>query len=100
MNQNALPDKLKETKKQMFKVYSIIEKPGEQKNVWLDIGIASMNRDESISCKLDCLPINGKLQLRRYDPLERTQNWKSNNILKNENNFNERQGKSWQREEF
>ena len=51
----------------VYKVYSIVEKPGNEKNIWLDIGIGWLNRDESITCKLNCFPINGVLQLRLYD---------------------------------
>ena len=58
-------------KKQIYKIYSIIEKPGDAKNIWLDIGVGSVNRDGSISCKLDCLPINGTIQLRQHDPREK-----------------------------
>jgi hypothetical protein len=50
--------------KQRYKVYAIIEKPGEQKNFWLDIGLARTNKDDSITCKLDVLPISGVIQLR------------------------------------
>mgnify|MGYP000928205358 CR=1 FL=1 len=74
--------------KQIYKVYSIVEKPGDQKNVWLDIGIARTNRDDSITCKLDCLPLNGTIQLRIHEP--RSQKGSINNSSP----------KSWQREGF
>lgn len=51
----------------VYKVYSIVEKPGNEKNIWLDIGVGRLNRDDSISCKLDCIPLNGTLHIRPYD---------------------------------
>ena len=52
---------------QIYKIYSIVEKPGTDKNIWLDIGVGRLNRDDSISCKLDCLPLNGVIQIRPHD---------------------------------
>lgn len=54
--------------KQVLKIYTIVEKPGSQKDIWLDIGVASYNRDGSISAKLDALPVNGLLHIREFEP--------------------------------
>ena len=54
--------------RQIFKVYTVVEKPGSQKGIWLDIGVASHNRDGSMSAKLDALPVNGTIQIREYEP--------------------------------
>ncbi|MCK9521831.1 MAG: hypothetical protein M0R76_02155 [Proteobacteria bacterium] len=55
-------------KRRTYKIYAIIEKPGEQKNVWLDVGFANLNRDGSITCRFDCFPMSGVAQLRIYEP--------------------------------
>lgn len=51
----------------MLKVYTIVEKPGAQKGIWLEIGVASENRDGSFSAKLDALPLNGAIHIREFD---------------------------------
>jgi hypothetical protein len=51
----------------VYKIYSIVEKPGNERNIWLDIGVGRLNRDDSITCKLDCIPINGVIQVRPYN---------------------------------
>ncbi|MBN2717873.1 MAG: hypothetical protein JXX14_18640 [Deltaproteobacteria bacterium] len=51
----------------IYKIFSIVEKPGNDKNLWLDIGVGRLNRDDSITCKLDCLPLNGVIQIRPHD---------------------------------
>ncbi len=48
-------------------VYTIIEKQGD-KSVWIRIGWASVNRDGSYNLTLDALPVNGKLQVRDWQP--------------------------------
>ena len=52
----------------MLKIYTVVEKPGSSKGIWLEIGVASENRDGSISGKLDCLPVNGSIQVRPWEP--------------------------------
>lgn len=53
--------------RRVLKIYTIVEKPGS-KGIWLEIGVASENRDGSISGKLDCLPVNGSIQVRQWEP--------------------------------
>ncbi len=55
-------------KRRILKAYTIVEKPGDQKDFWLNIGVASDNRDGSLSVKLDALPMNGLLHIREYEP--------------------------------
>lgn len=43
-------------------VYAITER-GER-SYWTKIGIAYTNRDGSITCRLDALPVSGTLQIR------------------------------------
>lgn len=50
-------------KKKMFKVLSPVEKHGGG-TLWLRLGTAFTNKDESINLYLDGLPTNGQLHLR------------------------------------
>lgn len=43
-------------------VYSVLEKKGG--NVWVKVGKAFVNRDDSLNVYLDALPMQGKLHLR------------------------------------
>ena len=63
MTQTATNDR-----RRFLKAYTIVEKPGDQKDFWLSIGVASDNRDGSLSVKLDALPVNGLLHIREYEP--------------------------------
>ena len=54
--------------RRILKIYTIVEKPGSQKGIWLEIGVASENRDGSLSGKLDALPTNGAIHVREYEP--------------------------------
>jgi len=49
-------------------VYTIIDKPGDNKPFWLRIGWAHVNHDGSFNLHLDALPINGRLQVRDWQP--------------------------------
>jgi len=60
--------------RRIYKIFTVVEKPGNQKGIWLDIGIGSTNRDGSISGKLDCLPISGSIQLREHDQRDNRRN--------------------------
>lgn len=50
-------------------VYTIIEREGLEKNIWIRIGGAWTNRDGSINVRLNALPVNGVLHVR--DEFER-----------------------------
>jgi len=54
-------------KKRPLKVYTVIDKPGQPKGIWLEIGVASRNRDGTVSAKLDVLPVNGTIQIKEAD---------------------------------
>lgn len=56
-----------EPARRVLKIYTVVEKAGG-KGIWLEIGVASENRDGSISGKLDCLPVNGSIQVRQWEP--------------------------------
>lgn len=49
-------------------VYTIIDKPGYDKSIWVRIGRAFINRDGSYNLNLDALPLTGKLHLREEVP--------------------------------
>jgi hypothetical protein len=55
-------------RRRVLKVYTIVEMPGADKSRWLEIGVASENRDGSLSTKLDAFPVNGTLHIREYEP--------------------------------
>jgi hypothetical protein len=48
-------------------VYQIIEKPGREKAVWMRLGVAYVNQDQSINVYLDAIPYERKLQIREED---------------------------------
>jgi hypothetical protein len=68
MDDNSAP------KKQRV-VYAIVEKPHLKKAVWMKLGIAHINQDQSINVYLDALPMGGKLQIREEEVKPR---WGSN----------------------
>ena len=47
-------------------VYTITERG--DRSFWTRIGVAYVNRDGSISIKLDALPVNGCMQVRDWQP--------------------------------
>ena len=44
-------------------VYTIVEKEND-KNIWIRIGTAFVNKDDSLTISLNALPTNGKLHVR------------------------------------
>jgi hypothetical protein len=58
----------------MKAVFTIVERGsgnGLTKSYWTRVGVGFVNKDGSITLKLDCLPINGTLQVREWEPWER-----------------------------
>lgn len=53
--------------KKMQAVYTVIPK-AEGRDLWLRIGSAFPNRDGSLTVYLDAMPLNGRLQIREYQP--------------------------------
>jgi hypothetical protein len=47
-------------------IYTIIERKDGKSN-WVRVGIGYVNRDGSITVKLDALPVNGVLQVREWE---------------------------------
>jgi hypothetical protein len=54
----------------MKTVYTIVER-GPGKSFWTKVGVGFTNRDGSINLHLDAIPVNGRLQIRDYEPWER-----------------------------
>ena len=49
-------------------VFTISETANEKnKSRWMKIGVAFVNRDNSLNVVLDSLPLNGKLHIRNRD---------------------------------
>ena len=48
-------------------VYTIIDR-GRGRRVWLRIGVAFVNRDQSLNVRLDAVPVNGQLHIRDVPP--------------------------------
>lgn len=48
-----------------MKVIYVITGKGERK-FWTKVGVAFVNRDGSLNCKLDSLPVDGQLHIRDY----------------------------------
>lgn len=47
-------------------VYTVVER--NNRNLWLRIGTAFVNRDGSLNVRLDALPVNGTLHVRDSEP--------------------------------
>jgi hypothetical protein len=52
-------------RREMKQVLAMTERGG--KTYWSRIGIAFVNRDGSITAKLDAVPVSGQLQIREWD---------------------------------
>ncbi len=53
--------------KNLQAVYTVIKK-ADGKDLWLRVGSAFPNRDGSMNVFLDAMPVNGRLQIREYQP--------------------------------
>jgi hypothetical protein len=54
----------------MLAVYTVIQSP-EGGEIRLRVGSGQHNDDGSLTVQLDAVPINGKLEIRRYLPRDR-----------------------------
>ena len=50
-------------------VYAVSER--NDKSWWTKIGVAYVNKDGSLSVRLDAVPVNGTMQIRDEDPSNR-----------------------------
>ncbi len=53
---------------QLKDVFVISEKDDEDKNQWVRIGVAFVNRDASLNVVLDAIPLSGRLHIRDRRP--------------------------------
>ncbi|HXN31039.1 MAG TPA: hypothetical protein VN894_04225 [Polyangiaceae bacterium] len=57
--------------KTMKVVWTVVDR-GQGKSYWTRVGVGFVNRDGSITLRLDAIPINGTLQVREWqEPYER-----------------------------
>jgi len=47
-------------------VFTVVERGGG-KSFWTRVGVGFVNRDGSITLKLDAIPVNGTLQVREWE---------------------------------
>lgn len=58
----------------MKSVWTMVERStggAGQKTYWTRVGVGFVNRDGSITLRLDAIPVNGALQVREWEPYER-----------------------------
>ncbi|WP_373047354.1 hypothetical protein [Vulgatibacter sp.] len=68
------------TGRKKWAVYTIRERSGLEKPIWLRVGIAFVNRDGSFSLYLDAQPLDGKLHMREWREEAPQHNESSNGI--------------------
>jgi hypothetical protein len=49
-------------------VYTMVQRGGEEKGLWIRIGVGFVLPDGSVSVSLDALPVDGKLTIRDWTP--------------------------------
>jgi hypothetical protein len=60
-----------QTSKTMKVVWTVVDR-GQGKSFWTRVGVGFVNRDGSLTLRLDAIPINGSLQVREWqEPYER-----------------------------
>jgi hypothetical protein len=62
-------------------VYTIVRRQGLNKPIWIRIGAAFVNHDQSLNVKLDAYPANGELQIRDTDPRDWPRRTETNNPM-------------------
>jgi hypothetical protein len=61
---------MEENFKNMKSVYTVIDR-GQGKSIWVRVGVGFTNRDGSLNLRLDAIPVNGTLQVRPWEPVDR-----------------------------
>ncbi len=57
---------MEEQSRTMKAVYTIVDR-GQNKAIWIRVGVGFTNRDGSLNLKLDALPVSGTLQVRDWE---------------------------------
>jgi hypothetical protein len=58
--------------REMKSIWTMVERGDQGKSFWTRVGAGFVNRDGSITIKLDAIPVNGTLQVREWqDPRDR-----------------------------
>jgi hypothetical protein len=58
--------------KTMKSVWTVVERGQQGKSFWTRVGVGFVNRDGSITVKLDAIPCNGQLHVREWqEPYDR-----------------------------
>jgi len=58
---------MEKQKKNVKAVYTIVSRENDRDR-WVQVGIGFVNRDSSITVRLDANPVNGVLQIRDFKP--------------------------------
>lgn len=58
------------TKTPSHSCYTVRETAQGKKNFWVEIGAAWTNKDQSLTIKLDALPVNGEIVVRQRDDIQ------------------------------
>ena len=53
--------------KTMKTVFTVVER-GPGKSYWTRVGVGFVNKDGSLTLRLDAIPVNGSLQVRDWEP--------------------------------
>jgi hypothetical protein len=61
---------MEEQTKNMKVVYTVVER-GQGKSFWIRVGVGFTNQDGSLNLRLDAIPVNGRLQVREWEPYDR-----------------------------
>ena len=59
-------------------VYVVAERGENQKDSWSKIGVAFINRDDSLNVILDAVPLTGKLHIRDRQKLKKEKPYEKN----------------------
>jgi hypothetical protein len=60
-----------QTNKTMTVVWTVVER-GQGKSFWTRVGVGFVNRDGSLTLRLDAIPMSGTLQVREWqEPFDR-----------------------------
>jgi hypothetical protein len=56
--------------KTMKVVWTVVDR-GQGKSYWTRVGVGFVNRDGSLTLRLDAIPISGTIQVRDWEPHDR-----------------------------